>query len=99
MKTFLITLATSMTAFANFAFAMESSAKISESSAEEVEIEMEADKDMIIRNAKPDARIYLLSEGKIVTPNMAKAFEVLQSDSTGMKKSGYELALEIFSKK
>jgi len=99
MKTLLFTLAALTTAFANLSFAMESSAKISESTAEEVEIEMEAEKDLIIRNAKPDARIYLLSEGRIVTPNMAKAFEVLKSDSSKAEKSGYELAIEVFSKK
>lgn len=99
MKTLLFTLTALTTAYASLSLAMESSAKISESTAKEVEIEMEADKDLIIRNAKPDARIYLLSDGKIMTPNMAKAFEVLQSDASNAGKSGYELAIEVFNKK
>lgn len=78
--------------------AMESSAKISESTAEEVEMELSADKDIIIRNAQPDARLYLLSGGAVVTANMQKAFEILKADTKNVDKSGYELALEIFNK-
>lgn len=80
------------------AIAMESSAKISESTAEEVEMELAAEKDIVIRNAQPDARLYLLSGGAVVTANMQKAFEILKTDTKNTEKSGYELALEIFNK-
>ena len=99
MKTLLFTMAALTTVYANLSFAMESSAKISESTAKEVEIPMEADKIAIIRQAKPDAQIYLLTQGKTVTTNMAKAFEVLQSDPLKAEKSGYELAIEVLSQK
>lgn len=98
MKTKLV-IATLAFAFASQSLGMESSAKISESTAEEVEMEMSADKEIIVRNAQPDARLYILSGGTVVTPNMQKAFEVLKSEEPNSNKSGYELALEIFSKK
>ena len=84
--------------FAQSSFGMESSAKISESSAKEVELPMEADKDIILRQARPDVTPYIMSRGQYQTPILNKAFEVLKSEPTQAQKSGIELAIEILKR-
>ncbi|MFN8847628.1 MAG: DUF2388 domain-containing protein [Bdellovibrionales bacterium] len=89
---------TAIVMFSQATLAMESSAKISESTAEEVEMPIEADKDIILRQARPDVTPYIMSRGQYQTPILNKAFEVLKSEPTQAHKSGVELALEILKR-
>ena len=95
-KLFIILTATLSVTFS--AFAMESTAKISESSAKEVEMPLEADKDIILRQARPDIAPYIMSHGRYQTPILNKAFEVLRTEPNQSNKSGIELAIEILKR-
>jgi hypothetical protein len=96
---FKVTLAVfAMMALAQMSWAMESSARISESSAKEVELPMEADKDIVLRQAKPDVAPYVMSKGVYQTPILNKAFEMLKTEPKMQNKSGMELALEIWKR-
>jgi hypothetical protein len=89
---------TALAMFSQVTLAMESSAKISESSAKEVELPMEADKDIILRQARPDVTPYIMSRGQYQTPILNKAFELLKSEPQQANKSGVELAIEILKR-
>jgi hypothetical protein len=94
----LLIILTTMAMFAQSTLAMESSAKISESSAKEVELPMEADKDIILRQARPDVTPYIMSRGEYQTPLLNKAFEILKKEPAQSQKSGIELAIEILKR-
>lgn len=94
----LFTTFTALISLAQITSAMESSAKISESTAKEVELPLEADKDMILRQAKPDVAPYIMSQGTYQTPILNKAFEVLKQEPEMQNKTGLELAIEIWKR-
>lgn len=83
---------------ASASFALEAVANVSAStSSEDVEMEMTAEKQIIIRNAKPDAALYILSQGQAgLTPALVKAMSVVQEAE---QASGLELAIKIFEAK
>jgi hypothetical protein len=83
------------------AFALESVAKISQStSSEEVNMEMTSEKQIVIKNAQPDAALYIVSEGKAeyLTPALVKAMAAVQ-ESQAKQASGLELAIKILNTK
>lgn len=78
-----------------------SGASASGSSAKEVEMEMSAEQ---IRRAKPDAAVYLFSQGKVVSPALLQAMAIVKKEKElqlgqEVKMSGRELALEIINRK
>lgn len=88
----------SILGFTQLSLAMESSAKMSESFAKEVELPMEADKDLVLRQAKPDVAPYIMSKGTYQTPILSKAFEMIKAEPSMQNKSGMELALEVWKR-
>ena len=99
LKSAIATIVLTLTASASFA--LESVAKISQStSGEEVEMEMTSEKQIIVRNAQPDALQYLLSNGNkaLLTPALVKAMTVVQTPDA-KNASGLELAIKILNAK
>lgn len=85
----------------SISFAAESTAQISESSAKEIEMEMSAENEIIIKRAQPDAALYILSEGQEISPSLKEAMAILQKEKQEKKQneaSGLELALEILKR-
>ena len=99
LKSVIATLVLTLTASASFA--LESVAKVSQStSGEEVEMDMTSEKQIVIRNAQPDAALYIVSNGQkeYLTPALVKAMAVVQSPDA-KPASGLELAIKILNVK
>lgn len=83
--------------------ATQAQAGISESSAKEVEMEMTAEKDIVIKRAQGDAALFILSAQSgqpYSSPALNEAMEVVRKEKAaqGQNPTALELAIEIINR-